>query len=215
MKTMKKLSALLLVLCTLFAFASCNRNKPPKPKATLEYINHVLETAPTKVSTEVKATVTDYDVTLTSTSVLQIRTDAAGKYSRYAYSTEVFVPLGSGKMTEVVSGVEYTRGNTYRNAAGKDVLYNATISFDAFTLPSSTTVAEIDGVEDGFTATVVFDSAASRGILGYAITAQGNITLQLTVAGGHLNTAKLTYTSANGVGMVATCAYEYSAQSFK
>ena len=219
MKTIKRLSALLLVLCTLLAVASCGKNKgdkPKKPEATLEYVNYVLGTAPTKITSEVKTTVPEFDVTLTSTSTLQVRVDAAGKYSRYTYSTEVFAGLGSEEMTKVIKGTEYTRGNTYRNAEGKDVLYrDGVISFSAFALPSSTTVEAVSGAENTFKATVVFDSNTSKQVLGYAISAQGPITLTMTVVGANLTAATLTYTTANGAAVVASCTYDYSAQSFK
>ena len=186
-----------------------------KPEATLEYVNYVLGTAPTKITSEVKTTVPEFDVTLTSTSTLQVRVDAAGKYSRYTYSTEVFAGLGSSEMTKVIEGTEYTRGNTFRNEEGKEVLYKEEIDFSAFALPENTVVAPVDGAKDTFTATVVFDSNASKTILGYSIATQGNITLTMTIKGASLTTATLSYKTANGASVVANCTYDYSAQSFK
>ena len=171
MKTIKRISALVLVLCTLLAFAACDRGgKDPTirtPEATLDYVNYVLGIAPTKITSEVKTTVPEFDVTLTSTSTLQVRVDAAGKYSRYTYSTEVFAGLGSEEMTKVIKGTEYTRGNTFRNEEGKDVLYrDGVITFSAFALPSNTTVMAVNGEEETFIATAIFDSNASKAILG-------------------------------------------------
>ena len=219
MNAMKRISALLLVLCTLLAFAACDRNNDPegkKPEATLEYVNYVLATAPTKVTTEVKTTLPDLDcITLTSTSVLQVREDAAGKYSKYTYNNEQFAGVGSENLTEFVSGTVYTRGNTYRNEEGKDVLYRPEngITFASFALPASTSVAEVG--ENAYFATVSFGAAQSKAILGYELQAQGNITLTMAINGGKLTAASLQYTTVSGATVVANCSYDYTVQSFK
>ena len=228
MKMNKKTSILVLVLALVVVLAlgtvltivllRDNGDDPTgrKPEATLDYVNYVLGIAPTKITSEVKTTVPEFDVTLTSTSTLQVRVDAAGKYSRYTYSTEVFAGLGSEEMTKVIEGTEYTRGNTFRNEEGKEVLYrDGVITFSAFALPANTTVKAVEGEQDTFTATVVFDSSASKAILGYSIAAQGNITLTMTIKGASLTTATLSYTTANGASVVANCTYDYTAQSFK
>ena len=125
MKNIKRIFAIVLMLCTLLTCIACDGGEDDpngrKPEATLEYVNYVLGIAPTKITSEVKTTVPEFDVTLTSTSTLQVRVDAAGKYSRYMYSTEVFAGLGSSEMTKVIEGTEYTRGNTFRNEEGKEV----------------------------------------------------------------------------------------------
>ncbi|MBO5790398.1 MAG: hypothetical protein J6R40_04500 [Clostridia bacterium] len=228
MKLNKKTSILVLILALVLVLAVGavlaftllrDGGEDPtgkEPEATLEYVNYVLGIAPTKINSEVKTTVPEFDVTLTSTSTLQVRVDAAGKYSRYTYSTEVFAGLGSEEMTEVIKGTEYTRGNTFRNEEGKEVLYkDGVITFDAFALPANTVVTAVEGAEDTFTATVIFDSNASKSILGYAVAAQGNITLTMTVKGASLTTATLSYTTVNGASVVANCTYDYTAQSFK
>ena len=214
---MKKLFALLLTICCIFACVSCGDDEEPAGttpedvKAISDIIN---SSNPTQISTNTEYVlgeekyVGDYETQI----------DIAGGKSMFTYnyqrpaSVQEMNPDGTVKTVEGVvyyqdGKVSVNEGETW-NAADSHYI-ELHISLDAVKLTEYT-------VSDGKVLTAKCAAADAARILGTQLSADGDVAITVTTNGQYLYNIRVEYTAAsNGASVVVDTSYDYRATTLE
>ncbi len=200
---MKKIISLLLVLCAVFALASCTS------KRVTEINDIVNNSDPTKVVTKV-----DYvygDTTLKSSYITE--KDIKDGEQRFEYSYQKMAVPGEDDPS---SPIKTVYGTVYQDAAG--VVTGDTFTADDapgyliynFNL-NSKRFNEVNVSRDLKTFEALIPAAEAIRVFGTDISAEGDITLKITTNGEYLYSVYVTYiASGTGATVVINTSYDYT-----
>ena len=215
---MKKIFALLLAICCIFACVSCAEEEEPvgptpeDVKAISDIIN---SSNPTQISTNTEYVLGEEKYM----GYYETQIDIAGGKSMFKYnyqrpaSVQEMNPNGPVKLVE---GVVYYQDGKVSVNEGED--WNAAdsqyielhISLDAVKL------TEYSVSEDGKVLTATFAAADAARILGTNISAEGTIKMTVTTNGQYLYNVRIEYTAAtNGASVVVDTSYDYRATTLQ
>lgn len=215
---MKKLFALLLVICCIFACASCGEEEAPagttpeEVKAISDIIN---SSNPTQISTNTEYVLGEDKYV----GYYETQIDIAAGKSMFTYnyqrpaSIEEMNPDGNVKT--VVGTVYYqdgqisvNEGETW-NAADSHYI-ELHISIDAVKLKEYTVS------EDGKVLVAKCAAADASRVLGAEISAEGDVSITVTTNGQYLYNIRVEYVAAStGATVVVDTSYDYRATTLK
>jgi hypothetical protein len=215
---MKKIFALLLAICCIFACVSCaDEEEPvgPTPEDVKAISDIINSSKPTQISTNTEYVLGEEKFV----GYYETQIDIAGGKSMFKYnyqrpaSVQEMNPDGHVKP---VKGVVYYQDGKVSVNEGED--WNAAdsqyielhISLDAIKL------AEYAVSEDGKILTATFAAADAVRILGADISAEGTIRMIVTTNGQYLYNVRIEYTAAsNGASVVVDTSYDYRATTLE
>ena len=215
---MKKIFALLLAICCIFACVSCaDEEEPvgPTPEDVKAISDIINSSKPTQISTNTEYVLGEEKFV----GYYETQIDIAGGKSMFKYnyqrpaSVQEMNPDGHVKLVE---GVVYYQDGKVSVNEGED--WNAAdsqyielhISLDAIKL------AEYAVSEDGKILTATFAAADAVRILGADISAEGTIRMIVTTNGQYLYNVRIEYTAAsNGASVVVDTSYDYRATTLE
>ncbi len=201
---MKKIISLLLVLCTVFTFFACKKEKSVSGIA--EIVNN---SNPTKIVTKV-----DYvygDITLKSSYVTEKDTKDGEQRFDFSYQRMAIPGVDdSSSYIKTVSGVVYqdTVGNRYGDTeteadAPAYLVYDMKLNESRF---SSVTVSE-----DNKNFDAKLPASEAIRVFGTDLAAEGEITVKIQTNGEYLYSIYITYTAAEtGAIVVINTSYDYT-----
>ena len=209
---MKKILALLLAVCCIFAVASCKDDSSEPAGATAEQVSAIANVINSSNPTSI-VTITEYaygeDV---YKGMFETKIDKNPEKSvfTFSYARPARVEDASESNTVTVAGtVYYNKGQVSVNdgdswvAAGSGYV-ELDISLEASKLKSYTVS------EDGGTLTATATAENAKRILGTTVSAEGDVTIVITTNSVYLYNVRVTYTAKDtGASVVIDTSYDY------
>lgn len=211
---MKKIFALLLAICCIFACVSCADEEQPAGATPedVKAISDIINTSnPTQISTNTEYVLGEEKYV----GYYETQIDIAGGKSMFKYNYQrpasVQEMNPDGPLKTVEGTVYYQDGKVSVNE-GED--WNAAdsqyielhISLDAVKL------TEYEISEDGKVLTAKFAAEDAARVLGADISAEGKVSIVITTNGQYLYNIRVEYTVAgNGASVVVDTSYDYRA----
>lgn len=209
---MKKLLSLLLIFaCVLTSAVGCGGGENPEPTETKTLEEIVNSSVPTKVVTRVTYKYPEEHALAKYTlgGIYSLETDDGNAILTYDYTRFATVEDMADSMTVNVVGAIYSKdgkfstdGENWENGTAQGLIIKFDIKAENFTTYEKS--------KDGRTLTATVSGDGLENVLGYKVSASGDVTVTVKTNGVYLTSIVLAYTTESGANALVETSYSYS-----